>query len=61
MLETVRIQCPYCGERVSLSVDTTAGDQDMIEDCQVCCQPIALTVRVSDAGVDVSARSGDEA
>jgi len=34
--------CPYCGERIEVIVDDSAGDQRYIEDCQVCCRPIEL-------------------
>lgn len=60
MLEMVRIRCPYCGEALSLGVDASAGDQTYVEDCQVCCQPIALDISVSDAGIEAIARTGDE-
>lgn len=37
--------CPYCGERVSVLLDlATDGAQSYIEDCEVCCQPIQLTI-----------------
>ena len=36
------IQCPYCGERIAVQIDTSAGDQAYIEDCQVCCRPIEM-------------------
>jgi len=38
--------CPYCGEPITLLVDLSAGEQDYIEDCEVCCRPIAISVRV---------------
>ncbi|MCK5383340.1 MAG: CPXCG motif-containing cysteine-rich protein [Gammaproteobacteria bacterium] len=38
MLETV--DCPYCGEPFETSVDSSAGSQQYIEDCPVCCRPI---------------------
>lgn len=44
MIETIDISCPYCGEPFNTSVDCSAGDQDYIEDCHVCCQPIEFTV-----------------
>jgi hypothetical protein len=50
-LAAVDIHCPYCGETLELSVDTSAGDQDYIEDCQVCCQPIHLIVTLDATGV----------
>ncbi|MFL6583276.1 MAG: CPXCG motif-containing cysteine-rich protein [Chthoniobacterales bacterium] len=39
------IACPHCGEAFPLLVDTTEPEQSLIEDCSVCCRPIALTIR----------------
>lgn len=39
--------CPWCGERLEMTIDCSAGDQDYIEDCQICCAPIMVTVRMS--------------
>jgi hypothetical protein len=47
MLTHQDIDCPYCGERINLVLDTSAGSQRYIEDCQVCCRPINV-----DLGVD---------
>ena len=38
------IQCPYCGESIDLVVDDSVEEQHYVEDCQVCCRPIALSV-----------------
>ena len=38
MLTYEDIDCPYCGERINLVLDTSAGAQRYIEDCQVCCR-----------------------
>jgi len=35
-------ECPYCGEPFELVVDDSAGNQDYIEDCPVCCRPIEV-------------------
>jgi hypothetical protein len=35
-----RIDCPYCGEPLTLLLDVSAGEQTYIEDCAVCCRPI---------------------
>lgn len=43
MLETIRQNCPYCGEQIELVLDVTASGQEYIEDCSVCCRPIVLT------------------
>jgi hypothetical protein len=66
MIETEQIHCPYCGEPLEVAIDCSVGRQEYIEDCQVCCQPMTLTVvvaaRLDDHGHDVTvaARSGDD-
>ena len=50
MLPSVDIQCPYCGERIDILVDDSAGGQRYVEDCQVCCRPIAITVDFDEDG-----------
>jgi hypothetical protein len=44
ILET-EIICPLCGQTFPLEVDTSQPEQSLIEDCSVCCRPIALTIR----------------
>ena len=41
-LVEVGIECPYCGETFPTMVDTSQGGSSTIEDCTVCCRPIAL-------------------
>jgi hypothetical protein len=48
MVEPVTVSCPYCGESFETSVDLTAGSQQYIEDCYVCCQPIQFDIKVND-------------
>ncbi len=47
--------CPYCGEPIDLVADDSAGEQDYVEDCAVCCRPIRVQLRLDDAG-DASLR-----
>lgn len=47
-LESIAIRCPYCGEDVDVSVETTAARQALIEDCPVCCRPMHLQVCIDD-------------
>lgn len=62
MLTERAIQCPYCGERVEIMIDASAGDQRYIEDCQVCCRPISIEVWIdADEDVHVSVAGEDEA
>jgi hypothetical protein len=44
------VSCPYCAETILVRVDLSAGPQSYVEDCQVCCQPIQLTVSTADDG-----------
>ncbi|MEO5702371.1 MAG: CPXCG motif-containing cysteine-rich protein [Gammaproteobacteria bacterium] len=44
MLIPYNVDCPYCGEIFETSVDTSAGDQEYIEDCYVCCRPINFRI-----------------
>jgi len=58
----VDIQCPYCGEPIDIFVDDSAGDQRYVEDCQVCCRPIAIAVSVDeDGGLEVRANAENDA
>lgn len=55
MLDFVAVYCPACGEPLELAIDASAGAQQYVEDCQVCCRPLVVTVAVDDEGaVDVS-------
>lgn len=56
------VACPYCGGSYQSAVDLTQGDQDCIEDCQLCCQPIELSIVVREGRLhSIQARRGDEA
>ena len=55
------VDCPYCGESIDLLIDQSESLQDYIEDCQVCCRPIRLSVAVDlDGNVNLKARSENE-
>lgn len=55
------IQCPYCGETIAVVIDSSVSQQDYIEDCQVCCQPINFSVAVlGDDEVAISVRTDNE-
>ena len=42
------ISCPYCGEAISILVDDSVPEQEYVEDCQVCCRPIVVSVGMFD-------------
>ena len=40
--------CPYCGSFNSLYIDITGGShQHFIVDCETCCAPISISLRLS--------------
>ena len=41
-------QCPYCWEQISMVLDLSVQRQTMVEDCEVCCQPIQVIYAVAD-------------
>lgn len=48
--------CPYCGQQFEILLDLSAGSHRLTTDCEVCCRPIELEVRVRDgelAGLEV--------
>jgi hypothetical protein len=46
------ITCPHCGEVFPLQIDTSQREQLLIEDCTVCCRPIALTIRCTPGEIE---------
>ncbi len=46
------VRCPFCGEAITILIDTSAGDQSYVEDCQVCCRP--MNIDFSCAGGELS-------
>ena len=59
MLPAIDLACPYCGEWITVFVDDSAGDQQYIEDCQVCCRPITLNASVEEDGTVHVRASGE--
>ena len=42
--------CPGCCETIGTTIDLTDGSRAWIEDCQVCCQPMQITIEVDERG-----------
>jgi hypothetical protein len=61
-VEPREISCPYCGETIEILVDPSEERQSFIEDCQVCCRPINMTVVIDAEDVlHVHANPADDA
>ena len=53
--------CPYCGENISILIDLGVAEQEYIEDCEVCCRPIEVSLRSDDGTLtEFNARTGDD-
>lgn len=50
MIGGYTVQCPYCGESFETTVDASAGSQEYIEDCYVCCRPIVFRLEADTDG-----------
>lgn len=43
-----RFKCPYCHQKISMLLDGSVDDeQNYIEDCEVCCNPIQINFQIS--------------
>ena len=61
LLEEISINCPYCGEPITVLIDSSLEQQQYIEDCQVCCKPMDIHVVISaDGRCQVDARSEND-
>ena len=48
-------QCPYCWEPISMLVEAGILEQEYVEDCEICCNPIQILASSSnDAVIDFS-------
>ncbi|GAA4893161.1 hypothetical protein GCM10023311_17060 [Flaviramulus aquimarinus] len=36
--------CPYCWKNISMLIDHSTTKQNYIEDCEVCCNPIQISL-----------------
>ena len=37
--------CPHCWEKISVLIDNSISKQSYIEDCEVCCNPILVSIQ----------------
>ncbi|MGB3493617.1 MAG: CPXCG motif-containing cysteine-rich protein [Elainellaceae cyanobacterium] len=54
MQNTADFSCAFCGEPNTTFIDISGGyQQSYIEDCQVCCRPNVLYVRIDEDSLDI--------
>jgi len=49
-VETIPVQCPFCGEVIEMLVDCSVDEQAYVEDCAVCCRPMNVVVTIDETG-----------
>lgn len=55
------VYCPYCNEPITLLIDPSVEEQNYVEDCQVCCQPMVVQVSIeTDEKIAVSVSREDD-
>ena len=37
--------CPYCWETISMLLENSVNNQFYVEDCEVCCNPIQISIQ----------------
>jgi transcription elongation factor Elf1 len=40
--------CPHCWQMISMILDLSIAEQNYVEDCEVCCNPIQINFTVQD-------------
>ena len=58
MHDSISLECPHCGESFSLAMDVSEGSAEFTVDCEVCCRPMTVAVRIDDGeivGLEVTA------
>ena len=53
-------QCPHCGEQISMVLDLSVPEQSYIEDCEVCCRPIQVSVSAEEGELSEFDAAGTE-
>ncbi|TWO33446.1 CPXCG motif-containing cysteine-rich protein [Seonamhaeicola sediminis] len=43
--------CPYCWQVISVLIDSSIQNQNYIEDCEVCCNPIAISFQIYNSDI----------
>ena len=52
MHDSISIECPHCGESFSLALDVSEGSAEFIVDCEVCCRPMTVAVRIHEGEIE---------
>tara|TARA_B100000900_G_C20211362_1_gene565995 strand:+ start:262 stop:450 length:189 start_codon:yes stop_codon:yes gene_type:complete len=60
MVDEEKAPCPYCWEDIYFEIDTSISDQEYVEDCHVCCNPILVRVSVYEGSINIDTAKEDD-
>ena len=60
MIVEEKAVCPYCWESIYFEIDTSISEQEYVEDCHVCCNPILLRVNFFGNSVNIETTKEDD-
>ncbi len=52
MDDSLSIFCPHCGETFAIPLDVSEGSAEFVVDCEVCCRPMNVIVRIADGELE---------
>jgi transcription elongation factor Elf1 len=52
MTDSLPIECPHCGESFTVAFDAGEGNSEFVVDCEICCRPMTVTVRLRDGEIE---------
>jgi hypothetical protein len=44
--------CPFCWQTITILLDMSVSQQDMVQDCEVCCRPMRIVYSVRDGELE---------
>ncbi len=59
-MQEIKNHCPYCGEPVHLLADEEMLGESYVEDCEVCCRPMVVTLFESAGELQVYLKNENE-
>lgn len=52
--------CPYCGSLNIISLENQSRQYELVMDCETCCKPIAVRVRMVGGSSELEVRGENE-
>ncbi len=53
-------RCPYCGSSNIISLESQSRQYEVVTDCETCCKPIVVRVRMVEGSSELEVRGENE-